>query len=155
MCIDTGERWYLPETLLSSEDKELLDKELLHFFDGNHHVLYISQLYDSVQKQLSNNLVTPELFGVVLRSQYRRKYYFSREVIADTANVRLDIAKEIENEPCNRHSRKIVVSRANLYNFHNLNFYGRTMFVRVEGASHGLKLLTMPNLFGAFVGSEV
>lgn len=98
VCIDTGERWYLPETLLSSEDKELLDKELLHFFDGNHHVLYISQLYDSVQKQLSNNLVTPELFGVVLRSQYRRKYYFSREVIADTANVRLDIAKEIENE---------------------------------------------------------
>ena len=29
------------------------------------------------------------------------------------------------------------------------------MFVRVEGASHGLKLLIMPNLFGAFVGSEV
>ena len=98
VCIDTGERWYLPTTLLSPDDKEMLDKELMHFFDGTHHVLYISQLYDSVQNQLSNNLVTSELFGVVLRRQYRRKYYFSREVIADAANVRLDIGKEIENE---------------------------------------------------------
>ena len=98
LCIDTGERWYLPSALLSDEDKEQLDKELSHFFDGKHHVLYISQLYDAVQNQLTNKLVTPELFGVALRSQYRKKYYFSRDVIADAANVRLDIAKEIENE---------------------------------------------------------
>lgn len=98
LCIDTEERWYLPSALLSDEDKERLDRELFRFFDGKRHILYISQLYDTVQTQLTNKLVTPELFGLALRSQYRKKYYFSRDVIADAANVRLDIAKEIENE---------------------------------------------------------
>lgn len=38
-CIDTGDRWYMPQALLNDDDRKLVDDELLRFFDGAHHVL--------------------------------------------------------------------------------------------------------------------
>ena len=95
ICIDTGDRWYMPQSLLSDDDRKLIDDELLHFFDGAHHVLYFKAFYAQVQHLLSNSKVTPELFASALKACYCDKFHFFANFLSDQRQPVQDIAYEI------------------------------------------------------------
>lgn len=94
-CIDTGDRWYMPQSLLNDDDRKLVDDELLRFFDGNHHVLYYEAFYAQIQHLLSNSKVTPELFASALKALYRDKFHFFANFLSDQRQPAQDIAYEI------------------------------------------------------------
>lgn len=97
-CVDTGNRWYLPDLLLSLQDRE----QLLHYIDGlfssGKRAVYYLAIYRALEKNLESQSITADLLAKYLQATCRGRYVFYPDYLAVSSNTQINVAQEITAE---------------------------------------------------------
>lgn len=94
-CVDTGERWYLEEHLITPDELVMVCQHIDDVFSSGKSVLYYSSLYHAVEQDISNPILTEKLFTKCLQTACRDRYCFAEEYISKDPTTVVDVAAEI------------------------------------------------------------
>lgn len=95
ICIDTGTRWYLPEALLSAEDRVRLLRFIDESFAAGRTAIYYDAIFQALESGMGNPLLTATQLKAYILATCRELYCCHDEYLTRDASTAVDLTQEI------------------------------------------------------------